>query len=71
LTRNEIIRRRYALKGVVQGVGFRPFVYHLANELGLKGWVRNDSTGLIIEVEGDVAKIADFGFAKRATNNPK
>ncbi|HND35860.1 MAG TPA: carbamoyltransferase HypF, partial [Nitrosomonas sp.] len=60
LTRNEIIRRRYALKGAVQGVGFRPFVYHLANELGLKGWVRNDSAGLIIEVEGDETKIADF-----------
>ena len=60
LTRNEIIRRRYALKGAVQGVGFRPFVYHLAIEHELKGWVRNDSAGLIIEVEGDVAKIADF-----------
>ena len=60
LTCNEIIRRRYALKGAVQGVGFRPFVYHLANELGLKGWVRNDSAGLIIEVEGGEAKIADF-----------
>ena len=39
--------------GVVQGVGFRPFVYTTAAALGLSGTVRNDSSGAIIEVEGD------------------
>ncbi|HEV2494864.1 MAG TPA: carbamoyltransferase HypF [Terriglobia bacterium] len=45
-------RRRVAMRGAVQGVGFRPFVYRLAGELGLTGWVRNSSAGLVIEVEG-------------------
>lgn len=40
------------LRGAVQGVGFRPFVYRLATELGLKGWTSNSVTGLQIEVEG-------------------
>ena len=60
LTRNEVIRRHYALKGAVQGIGFRPFVYRLAVEHDLKGWVRNDSAGLIIEVEGYKDKITCF-----------
>jgi len=38
--------------GIVQGVGFRPFVWRLAHELGLKGWVRNDAAGVEIHVEG-------------------
>ena len=58
--RNEVIRRRYVLKGAVQGVGFRPFAYHLAIKHDLKGWVRNDSAGLIIEVEGYEDKITCF-----------
>ena len=41
-----------ALHGAVQGVGFRPFVYRLASELGLRGLVMNSSSGLIVEVEG-------------------
>lgn len=46
-------RRVHAgVRGVVQGVGFRPFVYTQATLLGLSGWVRNDSSGAIIEVEG-------------------
>ena len=46
-------RLRVSLTGAVQGVGFRPFVYRLATELGLTGWVLNSSAGLIVEVEGD------------------
>lgn len=43
---------RIRLNGTVQGVGFRPFVYRIAKELGLKGYVLNDSFGVEIEVEG-------------------
>jgi len=41
------------LNGIVQGVGFRPFVYKLAHELGVKGWVNNSSQGLYIHAEGE------------------
>ncbi len=53
-------RRRVEVGGIVQGVGFRPFVYRLANELGLGGWVRNDGQGVTIEVEGETAAIDAF-----------
>ena len=53
-------RLRVCVHGVVQGVGFRPFVYTTAAALGLSGSVRNDSSGAIIEVEGDGAEIDDF-----------
>ncbi|MDP2997324.1 MAG: acylphosphatase, partial [Bryobacterales bacterium] len=43
-------RVRAALCGAVQGVGFRPFVYRLASELALNGWVLNSSAGLVVEV---------------------
>lgn len=45
-------RLRIAVRGLVQGVGFRPFVYRLACELQLKGWVSNTSHGVFIEAEG-------------------
>ncbi len=45
-------RLRIAVHGAVQGVGFRPFVYRLAADLGLDGWVRNSPQGVFIEVEG-------------------
>ena len=38
--------------GIVQGVGFRPFVYKLAQELGLRGYVFNSSAGVTVDVEG-------------------
>lgn len=46
------VRMRLTVQGAVQGVGFRPFVYHLASELSLQGWVSNTSAGVLIEVEG-------------------
>src|SRR4051794_17576557 len=46
-------RRAIAVIGVVQGVGFRPFVYGLAARLGLRGFVKNQAGGVLIEVEGD------------------
>jgi hydrogenase maturation protein HypF len=51
------VRRRVVVRGIVQGVGFRPFVFRLASELALAGWVRNDPQGVTLEVEGDEAKV--------------
>src|SRR5919204_5192651 len=45
-------RRAVAVRGIVQGVGFRPFIYSLAQRHGLAGFVRNDAEGVHIEVEG-------------------
>ena len=53
-------RRRFAVRGVVQGVGFRPFAYTLARELGLSGLVGNNAAGVYIEVEGCAERIATF-----------
>jgi hydrogenase maturation protein HypF len=52
--------RRLRVRGIVQGVGFRPFIYNLALRLGLHGWVRNTSSGVEIEVCGPVEALADF-----------
>jgi hydrogenase maturation protein HypF len=48
------------VRGVVQGVGFRPFVYRIATELGLAGWVLNGEEGVSIHVEGDEPAIQNF-----------
>ncbi|MGB7711050.1 MAG: carbamoyltransferase HypF [Microcoleus sp.] len=48
------------IHGAVQGVGFRPFVYRLATELELKGWVNNNAQGVAIEVEGNASKLNLF-----------
>ncbi|MGQ0572815.1 MAG: carbamoyltransferase HypF [Pseudonocardia sp.] len=49
-----LVRRRVRVRGIVQGVGYRPFVYGLAVELGLRGFVGNDAAGVVIEIEGAV-----------------
>ena len=51
---------RVHITGIVQGVGFRPFVYNLATRLKLKGWVNNTSAGVDIHIEGDEANINSF-----------
>ena len=56
--------------GVVQGVGFRPFVYRLAQDHDLKGWVRNTSGNVEIEVEGDEEKLERFLVALEAKVPP-
>lgn len=48
------------MTGTVQGVGFRPFVYHLAAALGLSGCVRNDSAGVILDAEGTPAALSEL-----------
>ena len=51
--RAALVRRlRIHVRGAVQGVGFRPFVYRLARRYQLRGFVRNDSEGVLCEVEG-------------------
>ena len=54
------IRRHIEVHGQVQGVGFRPFIYRLANECHLGGFVANDSHGAQIEVEGEAADVTAF-----------
>ena len=54
------VRKRIHITGVVQGVGFRPFVYQLATERGLAGWVLNSSSGVDIEVEGPPEDVEAF-----------
>ncbi|HXA34042.1 MAG TPA: carbamoyltransferase HypF [Acidimicrobiales bacterium] len=61
-TSTEPVQRwQLRVTGTVQGVGFRPFVYHHAVRLGLGGFVRNDSAGVLIEVEGLEAAVAELG----------
>ncbi len=55
-----IERRRIVVRGVVQGVGFRPFVHGLATRWGLGGFALNDGVGLVVEVEGDPIKLSLF-----------
>lgn len=54
------LRRRLLVRGVVQGVGFRPYVYNLARESGLAGFVKNTSSGVLVEIEGDIEAVDSF-----------
>ena len=58
--------RRVRVRGLVQGVGYRPFVYRLAFELGLSGWVRNDAEGVDIEARGPAPVVERFIARLRA-----
>ena len=53
-------RLKIAVRGAVQGVGFRPFVFRLAEELKLTGWVNNSPQGVFIEVEGGRSALEKF-----------
>ncbi|HLI06267.1 MAG TPA: carbamoyltransferase HypF [Ktedonobacteraceae bacterium] len=63
-------RRRVLVRGIVQGVGFRPFVYGLALRLKLAGFVLNDSNGVTIEIEGASEDLDRFQQALRAEAPP-
>jgi len=54
------IRRRISVSGVVQGVGFRPFVYSVAAELGISGSVHNDVAGVVIDAEGRAEDVSEL-----------
>jgi len=56
----ELVRARIIVRGIVQGVGFRPFTYRLASDHGLKGWVLNSTEGVVIEVEGSIERLEQF-----------
>ncbi|MDF1513010.1 MAG: carbamoyltransferase HypF [Anaerolineae bacterium] len=64
------IARRILVTGVVQGVGFRPFVYNLAQRLELNGWVLNHSGGVDIEVEGPANQVRAFITALQSEAPP-
>ena len=55
-----LTRKRITVRGVVQGVGFRPYAYNLAHSLGLRGYILNTSAGLLIEVEGAENAVEQF-----------
>jgi hydrogenase maturation protein HypF len=59
------VRSRIRVAGIVQGVGFRPFVHALAAEFGLAGFVGNDETGVLIEAEGSPDALSEFVAAIR------
>jgi hydrogenase maturation protein HypF len=56
----ELVRTAIRVEGIVQGVGFRPFVYAVATGLGLSGFVGNDVDGVFVEVEGPAAAVGEF-----------
>lgn len=56
------VRRRLRVNGIVQGVGFRPFVFNLAESLGLSGFVTNTSSGVVIEIQGAAADLDLFSL---------
>lgn len=64
------VRRALRVRGVVQGVGFRPFVYRLADEEGLSGFIGNDTDGVAIELEGPEASIDRFLIRLRGEAPP-
>ena len=57
------------INGQVQGVGFRPFVYKLAHKFDLRGYVSNDASGVVIEVQGEEKLVNDF-YDEIITNPP-
>jgi hydrogenase maturation protein HypF len=66
----DVVRRRIRVRGIVQGVGFRPFVFNLAHELALEGYVLNSSSGVTIEVEGSEPAVDQFAATLRNSPPP-
>jgi hydrogenase maturation protein HypF len=64
-------RIKAVVRGAVQGVGFRPFIYRLAADLGLSGWVSNSSQGVFMEVEGSRSQLNQFLFRLEHEKPPR
>src|SRR5688572_6165381 len=62
-------RQRLLVQGAVQGVGFRPFIYRLAAEIGIQGWVSNSAQGVVIEAEAPRPRLETF-LAQIETQKP-
>jgi hydrogenase maturation protein HypF len=67
----QIARLRVAIRGAVQGVGFRPFIYRLATGMGLAGWVNNSAQGVFVEVEGRNEQLRRFLLRVAAEKPPR
>jgi hydrogenase maturation protein HypF len=65
-----IKREKILISGRVQGVGFRPAVYSIADKLGLCGFIYNDTKGVTIELQGQAEKISDFKARLRGSDKP-
>lgn len=70
MTETRLAGARIHIAGIVQGVGFRPFVFNRATGLGLTGWVRNTSSGVDIEADGSPEALATFISLLRAEAPP-
>jgi hydrogenase maturation protein HypF len=70
LVRLDEVRQRITVTGVVQGVGFRPFVHRTAVELGLAGFVGNDSGSVFLEIQGDPARVRELARRLRSGAPP-
>ena len=57
---SEKINRKIHIQGLVQGVGFRPYIYRLAKRFDLSGWVENRNDGVFIKVEGSGKTLDSF-----------
>jgi len=66
-----MIRKCYFIEGLVQGVGFRPYIYKTATQLSLGGFVKNDANGVYIEIEGAKKQIKKFQKKLKQKNLPK
>lgn len=62
---------RIRVKGIVQGVGFRPFIYRIARDYALKGWVKNDTAGVEVVVSGDNGAVDAFLLSLREDHPPQ
>ncbi|MGB0049782.1 MAG: acylphosphatase, partial [Terriglobales bacterium] len=54
------VRRQIEVSGIVQGVGFRPYIYRLATGRNLKGTIRNTTAGVTVEIQGPAETVQDF-----------
>ncbi|MFA5628696.1 MAG: carbamoyltransferase HypF [Dehalococcoidales bacterium] len=70
LSKNKSIRMHIKVNGIVQGVGFRPFIYRIAHKYGLSGWVQNTSGNVAIEIQGSQTNVDSFMNALKNESPP-